>query len=212
MFEAIRGILIALIAALLLVALTTAPANAQSWNAGSTSGMTAVESVLQDGLYTWTLWNNFLPNDSPYQLLVWELIPFDVNVPLDVDSPEGWFWTGNKWKLEAAGGKYFTPHALGPGESLTFTYKENPDGPVLKQSGLPFTGVKFLTHVAAVVPDSGSAGGSVKWVAAQTPHGSTWFDIAKPAENLQSPVPEPGGLAVLAMGISIFGARFFRKR
>lgn len=197
----LRGILLAVLATLLLIALTTTPVYAQRWNSAITSGLTSVYSIFENGAYTWTLQNNTsLARDTEpaFDILVWELVPYQVRQPLSWAAPEGWEWSGDRWKLVQPNRKYYTPHALGPGAAIVFRYAPDPKGALVNSRGPQPEGLGFVAHVAAVVPGSGSANGSVKWIPVDTPYGQTWYD--RPTVNRLDlePVPEPNSFFLIA--------------
>ncbi|MDI6828927.1 MAG: hypothetical protein QME62_10625, partial [Armatimonadota bacterium] len=119
----LRQLLAACIFAGILVVLFTFTAHAQSWNSAVTNGLTSVTWEFAEGEYTWNLWNNSSlawDADDEYDILIWELIPFQIEEPLSWTAPEGWTWTGNKFKIADPSKKYFTPNAIGPGQSAVF--------------------------------------------------------------------------------------------
>jgi hypothetical protein len=203
MFPVFRGMILA---ALVLIALLTwaATAHAESWSSALTTGLTSVESVFQGGTYTWTLTNNssMAGDSSPaYDVLVWRLTPFQVRTPIEVIVPDGWKWSGDDLRLISNSAKYYTPHALGPAQSVVFSYTPDPSGPIINNHGPQPMGLGFITHVGAVVPESGSADGLRKWVGTCSPYGSTWYDESWVSADRMAPVPEPKGLLILAIAI-----------
>ncbi|MCL6520372.1 MAG: hypothetical protein K6T99_11120 [Armatimonadetes bacterium] len=198
----LRRIFAAFIFAGMLIVLLTLTAHAQSWNSAVTSGLTSVTWMFAEGEYTWTLFNNSsLPGDTcrEYDILIWELIPFQVEEPLSWVAPEGWIWNGNKFKVADSSKKYFTPCAIGPGQSAVFKYKPKPNGKLINNNGPQPVGLAFVTHVAAVASGSGALDGSRPWIPKFTQHGSTWFD-----ESNLAAVPEPAGLGILAFYVGAF--------
>ncbi len=213
MFSTLRRIILALFAALVLLILVTVSVQAQTWSSAKTTGLTSVESVFQNGVYTWTVTNeSSLPGDTEpsYDLLIWGLMPYQVSVPQSVSTPAGWTWTGDGWSVASSSEKYRTPASIAPGQSLVFQYTPVPDGELINSSGRQPDGLGFVVHVAAVVPGSGSLDGSVKWTPTMTEFGGTWYDRATAEIPDSSPVPEMEGLFVLAYGalaLVLSGAR-----
>ena len=213
MFSVLRGVAIALFAALVLLALVTVSVQAQTWNSAKTSGYTSVESVFENGVYTWTLRNNSsLPGDvdPSFDLLIWELMPYQVSVPESVATPDGWEWTGDSWIVADSSKRYYSPHSIGPGQLLVFEYTPAPGGELINANGPQPEGLGFVVHVAAVVPGSGSLDGSVKWKPTTTRFGGTWYDRAAAQAQPASSTPEPKGLFLMAfgvMGLLLTGAR-----
>lgn len=214
MCSTLRGITLALFAALMLVVLISASVQAESWSSPVTSGLTSVESVFLNGTYTWTLTNNSsLPGDSnsAYDILVWSLMPFQVNESQSVSTPAGWEWKGDSWAVAANNKQYYTPPSLGPGRSLVFQYTPLPSGHLINSSGPQPTQLGFVLHVAAVMPDSGSLDGKVKWLPTTTQYGPTWHDRAIPTPP-ETTVPELKGLFVLGFGVISMGLTGARRR
>lgn len=80
----------AVLTALILIVFATAPAHAESWSSGVTSGLTSVESILDGGTYTWILKNNSSlsgDDNQVFDILVWSITPYRVNEPRTVVSP-----------------------------------------------------------------------------------------------------------------------------
>lgn len=212
MFPVFRGMVLTALVLLALMTLVTT-AHAESWSSALTAGLTSIESVFQDGTYTWTLTNNssMAGDSSPaYDILVWRLTPFQVRRPLDVVAPEGWKWSGDDLRLISNDEKYYTPYALGPAQSVVFSYTPDPSGPIINNQGPQPEGLGFIAHVAAVVPESGSADGATKWDLASTSYGYTWYDESRVSEDGLNPVPEPKGLLVLALAICGMGLGVLR--
>lgn len=196
--------LIAVGLACLLVVLVGFTAHAQSWNSARTSGWTSVDSALSDGAYTWTLYNKSalsMDQDPAFDLLVWELIPFQVFEPIAWSAPEGWAWTGDRFRLLDRSAKYRTPYAIAPGSRAEFLYTPDPIGRLVNAQGPQPDSLGFITHVAAVIPGSGSDDGSIPWTAFVTQLGPTWSDRASLGPPESSLISEPGGLLVMAVGI-----------
>ena len=141
---------------------------------------------------------------------MWRLTPFQVRRPLDVVAPEGWTWSGEDLRLISNSGKYYTPYALGPAQSVEFSYTPDPSGPIINDHGPQPAGLGFIARVAAVVPESGSADGLANWVRTCSPYGSTWYDISSVEGNGITAVPEPRGLLVLALAICSTGLGVLR--
>ena len=211
----LRSILCAIILAFLLLVITSPIVHAQSWSSASSSEFTSIHSEFIDGTYFWTLTNKSSLSGDPYpsfDVLVWELIPFQVQEPLSVISPSGWTWAGSKWKLSSsASKKYYTPNALGPGMSIAFKYTPDPNKPLINYNGMQPQCLGFITHVAAVVPGSGSNDGEKSWTAATTEHGGTWYDSAT-ISGLEQVVPEPSGMLVMAVGFMGLASFFTSRR
>lgn len=194
------GALILLTGFLLIAAAMSA--SAQSYNAAQTFGITDVSSVLNGNTFTWTLTNNSDQSDPAWDVLVWSLVPYNVREAVSVTAPAGWSWTGSGWAQwnVQANQKYFTPPAIGPGESAVFTYTFDPSGPMINSA--PGEGMVFLTHVGAVAPGSGDSLGTDRWTEGLTTvfaGSGTWFDAS---------TPEPGSLLALGAGlVSLFGLR-----
>lgn len=208
----LRGIVLAILAALLLIALMTTSAYAQSRNSAVTSGLTSLDSVFQDGTYTWTLTNNSsLPGDMEpsFDILVWGLIPYHVPEPTSWTAPEGWRWAHDAWELLSPNRKYYTPNALAPGASIVFRYTPKPEGKLVNANGLQPERLGFIAHAAAVVPGSGTEDGSVRWIPTATPYGDTWYDT--PVADGSTLIPEAKGLLVMALGICTVGSRLIRS-
>ncbi len=212
MFSDLRGIVLAILAALLLIALTTTPAYAQSRNSTMTSGLTSLDSVFQDGTYTWTLKNNSSlagDTDPSFDILVWGLIPYQVPEPASWSAPEGWTWSRDKWELISPNRKYYTPYPLAPGASIVFRYTPNPEGKLVNANGLQPERLGFVAHVAAVVPGSRTEDDSARWIPTATPYGNTWYDTPV-ADDGSTLIPEARGLLVMALGICTVGSRLIR--
>jgi len=208
----LRGIVLAILAALLLIALMTSSAYAQSRDSAVTSGLTSLDSVFQDGTYTWTLKSNSSlagDTDPSFDILVWALTPYQVREPLLWTAPEGWTWSRDKWELISPNRKYYTPYALAPGASIVFRHTPNPEGKLVNSKGLQLAGLGFIAHVAAVVPGSGTEDGSVRWIPTATPYGDTWYDT--PVADGSTLIPEAKGLLVMALGICTVGSRLIRS-
>ena len=204
MFSTPRPMLLGVLAALLLVPFAAGPALAESWDCRLTTGLTSVESVFRDGTYTWTLTNrSSLPGDDDpsFDILVWELRPYQVREPLSVAAPNGWTWEADAWTLVASSRKYYTPDALGPGKSIVFLYTPNPSGAIINSHGPQPAGLGFIAHVGAVIPGSGSDDGEIAWQPVRTPFGESWYDRPTQTEDGDCAVPEPKGLLALGMAV-----------
>lgn len=209
-----RGMAFAVFTALILIIFVTAPAHAESWSSGVTAGLTSVESILNGGAYTWMLKNNTsLPGDDNqvFDILVWSLTPYQVNEPLTVVSPAGWKWNGKGWEVASNSDKYLTPNSVGPGKSLVFQYTPDPRGHLINASGPQPAGLAFITHVAAVLPDSGSANGAEQWTKTTKLTDATWHDKSAVNESNMSATPEPKGFIVMAFGIAGMGLVGLRR-
>lgn len=200
--------------AITLILLLTPAAQAQSWSSAITSGYTSVTSTFIDGTYTWRLTNmSSLAGDmdSDFDVLVWELIPFQVREPLSWKAPEGWTWAGDRWRVAGSPSmKYYTPGALGPGQTIEFQYTPNPSGAMLNSKGPQPSGLGFIAHIAAVLSGSGSSDGSRPWKPAWTEYGSTWFDRA--STTCGETVPEPTGFVAMLAGLLSIGCRMMSRR
>ena len=202
----LRTLVTAFAVACVLITFFAPQVQAQSWNSVTTSGLTAIDSSFLDGAYTWVVHNNSgLPQDADtsYDILIWEIIPFFIQEPSQWSAPEGWVWTGERWKLADKNRKYYTPCSIGPGQKAEFWYKPDPAGRVLYPKGaIPSqpTEIAFIAHVGAVVSNSGSTDASKAWIPATTEYGSTWFDRAQ--VQASNPVPEPQGVVGLLFGIA----------
>ena len=210
-----RLILLSALAGLLLIPPSTDSACAESWSSNLTAGLTSVESVFRDGTYTWTLTNrSSLPGDSEpsFDILVWELTPYQVREPLSVVAPSGWEWDEGAWTLSASSRKYYTPDALGPGKNIVFEYTPDPNGSIINDHGPQPAGLGFLAHVGAVVPGSGSDDGTVRWQSVVTPIGESWHDRPTMIGDIQYAVPEPRGFLVLGMAVCAVCVTARRRR
>ena len=128
-------------------------------------------------------------------------MPYQILEPDSWSAPEGWTWNGKRMKLASGSSGYLTPYALGPGQSLTFTYRPKVDGEYINTSGPTDMYPLFASHVAAVIPGSGHFDGSDRWDEYYVREmGRTWHDQATTQHGDQPPVPEPGGFLVLAFG------------
>lgn len=191
----------------LLVACLSFPARAQNWNSAVTSGITSVFSEFKDGVYHWTLENNSSQDTwASYDVLVWELIPFQVARPSSWTAPEGWEWSRDRWEL-ISNDRYYTPYALAPGASIQFRYTPDPWQGLVNPQGPQPEGLGFITHVAAVVPGSGSDDGAIKWTPASTEYGQTWYDLPTVFDSPSTAIPEAPGILVLAAGIAMLSVR-----
>ncbi|HUV05235.1 MAG TPA: hypothetical protein VMX94_09020 [Armatimonadota bacterium] len=207
----------------LLLALTI-PAQAVSWNAAITQGLTSVD-VLWDppaSTYTWTLNNLSGTPDCPYPdetVLVWSLQPFNVREPAATTPPPGWTWDDSSgawqcYEIENEPDKYYTPPAIEPGGSLTFIYVCDPSGSMINPfppdyEGDPINDIGFISHVAAVVPRTEPIDYNLPWVPAESQYGDTWYDRS---DYTTTVVPEPASATALgAFGIPLVLA-FLRRR
>jgi hypothetical protein len=200
MRKLVRGIVIAAFAMVL-----AGSACSQSWNSTTYTGLTSMKSVLEGDTFVWTLTNNSsLAQDeySDFDILIWDLMPYQILEPASWTAPEGWTWNGTKMELVSSSSGYFTPYAIGPGQSLTFTYRPKLGGEYINTSGPPDIGPLFASHVAAVVPGSGSFDGSDRWDDYFVRDmGPTWHDQAITEFGDRPLIPEPGGVLVLALGV-----------
>lgn len=200
--SSIRSILIAFALVSLLILLVVVPVRAQSWTSAVTTGYTSVGSVFENGTFTWVLTNNTslaADLETEFDVLVWSLIPFQVQEPLQWSAPEGWIWANDRWQTASGPSrKYYTPDALPPGASVTFTYTPDPDGSLINASGPQPPAPGFIAHVGAVVPGSSSADGATPWEPLSTSHGPTWHD--RSTGSSAEAVAEPCGALVLLFG------------
>ncbi|NIR03471.1 MAG: hypothetical protein GTN78_25270, partial [Gemmatimonadales bacterium] len=99
--------------------------------------------------------------------------------------------------------KYYTPYAIAPGQSLTFTYTPDPSGAPVNSRGPQPESLSFVVRAAAILPGSGALSGSRPWeLTSGDEFGSTWHDrpslLPVPATDA---VPEPRGVLVMALGM-----------
>ena len=190
----------------LILLVVSVQAVAQSRNSAVTSGLTSVYSEFKDGIYLWTLTNDSQADTtSSFDVLVWELIPYQVNEPASWIAPAGWEWSGDRWELISAQ-RYFTPYAVAPGQSIRFSYTPDPQLGIVNPQGPQPQGLGFVTHVAAVVPGSGSPDGLIRWAQASSEYGGTWHDRAVIHDEELSTIPEAPGILVLAAGMLMMAA------
>jgi len=215
------------IAILLIIGglLAAAPAHAVPWSAGQSSGITYVDSVLAPTpgpdiwTYTWELTNQspVTINSEDITVLVWSLQPFNIPAPTGTTAPAGWEWddSSKMWQMYEIADppeKYYQPPALGPGETIVFTYtcdingsKTNPFGD--GYPGDPVNDIGFITHIGAVEPEPMNPGDPVvQWIPSTTEaYGDTWYDIPV--------VPEPSSLFALGTaGATLLGGIIRRRR
>lgn len=200
-----RGVFIAGLFALAMVLVLTGTAYSQNWNSSIDTGLTSVSWLLEGDTMVWTLTNNsstFSDRYPAFDILVWDVMPYRIQEPTSWTAPEGWTWNGKKMELASNSGKYYTPYALAPGQSLTFTYQPKVDGQYINMSGPSDSGVLFASHVGAVVPGSGSLDATLRWDEHWSEElGQTWHD--RSGTRRDPPVvviPEMSGLLVLGFG------------
>lgn len=196
-----RNIAIAGLVAVVLVLTLAGAAHSQNWNSSVETGLTSVRSVLEGDTFVWTLTNNssLAQDEYPdFDILAWDLMPYQILEPASWSAPEGWTWDGRKMKLASNSGKYFTPYALGPGQSLTFTYQPKVGGRYINTSGPIDVGLQFGSHVGAVVPGSGTFDGEDRW--SEYCRVGTWHDRPTVDHRTVTLISEPTGLLVLGFG------------
>lgn len=197
----VPGIVIAAFAIALVLA---GSAYSQSWDSTTYTGLTSVSWILEGDTFVWTLTNNssLAQDEYPdFDILAWDMMPYQILEPASWSAPEGWTWDGKKMKLASGSSGYLTPYALGPGQSLTFTYRPKVDGEYINASGPADMGPLFASHVAAVIPGSGRFDGSERWDEYRVGEmGRTWHDQATTQYGDRLLIAEPGGLLVLAFG------------
>lgn len=211
--------------------LAAAPAHAVPWSAAQTSGITYVDSVLSPTpggdiwTYTWEL-----TNQSPVTIdleditvLVWSLQPFNVPEPIPdgATAPAGWEWNDSSkmwqmYEIADPSDKYYTPPAVAPTQTVTFTYVFDRTTPNINPFGDDYPGdpvndIGFIAHVGAVEPVPMNPGDPIlQWIPSTTQgFGDTWYDI--PAGYYV--VPEPSSVLALAMaGATLLGGIIRRRR
>ncbi len=217
MYKGLGRIVIAVTAAILLVLTAAGVAHAQNWNSGQETGLTSLTWDVTGNLYTWNLTNNSGLASDPYgsfDILIWSLMPYRVREPLSWTAPEGWTWNGRSMELASNSGKYMTPFALGPGQTMTFTYLIDPEGDYINSSSPIDDRMYFNAHVGAVIPNSGSLDGSDRWEEYYVQNlGQTWHDRAwvRPDDDINV-IPEPGGWLALSLGACGLLAAGARRR
>lgn len=199
----VRGLVIAGLVSFAVILIAAGAAHSQEWNSSIRTGLTSVSWQFENGAYVWTLTNNssLAADDYPeFDILVWTLTPYRVQEPSSWTAPEGWTWDGKRMTLESNSGKYRTPFALGPGQSLTFTYQPDPGGKIINASGPQDMGMHFASHVGAVIPNSGTFDGIDRWEEYRAEGlGFTWHD--QPGTPYpRVPVAEPSGLLAFSFG------------
>jgi len=201
---------------LAVVFLVGPTAYSQNWNSASSEGITYVDVQVDEitNTYTWTLSNlsgtEFMP--SPYKengvlVLIWSLQPFnvpDLLSPTSWSAPPGWTWdaSAGQWKnfeIINQNKKYFTPPAIGPTESVTFTYTFDPSKPRINPFPSDYGGnpddIGFLAHVGAVLPRTDDPiDPEIPWTPDRIMN--TWYDRSGYGGNI---VPEPSSIAALSM-------------
>jgi len=199
----VRNAAIAGLVALVLVLVLAGAAHSQNWNSTQDTGLTSVRSVLEGDTFVWTLTNNssLAQDEYPdFDVLAWDMMPYQILEPESWSAPEGWAWDGKRMKLASNSDGYFTPHALGPGQSLTFTYQPKVGGEYINTSGPIDMVPRFAVHVAAVFPGSGTLDAVDRWEEYYAENlAETWHDRATigggyPGATL---IPEASGLLVL---------------
>lgn len=222
MKKAMSYLFVSLIAALVLV--LSIPADAVPWSAAKTTGVTAVDVVLDPSTntYTWTLRNLTSTPDSPIPdwVLVWSLQPFNVYEPIAWTAPAGWAWDDqNKawmnYEVIENSEKWYTPPSVAPGEAKVFTYTFSTAGSKINPFDSSFTGdpvndIGFIAHVGAV-EKVWPATPEDPWTPAETSSVQgfqTWYDRSSGGFI----VPEPLTLAALGFGIAPLAASMYRRR
>ncbi len=199
-----RGVVVAGLLALAMVLIMAGTAYSQDWNCAVDTGLTSLTWTMDGDTYVWTLTNNSsLAQDNypGFDILVWDLVPYRVKEADSWTAPEGWTWNGKRMELDSKSGKYLTPYALGPGQSITFTYRPKVDGSYINNSGPIDSGLHFTAHVGAVIPNSGALDGTNPWKEYRDPgFGKTWHDRIYGRGHPLVSVPEPSGLLTLAFG------------
>lgn len=210
-----------IVTALITLLALVVPVHAQSWSAAQTSGITLVTSSLDPmtNTYIWTLTNGSGQFDLP-TVLIWSLEPFNVPAPIAWTAPAGWTWSGNGWQsyeITDSGEKYYAPPAVAPGQSVTFSYTFDPAAPKINPFGEGYIGsptaIGFISHVAQVVPGSGTLDGSVRWTEdPNSIYGQTWFDrCIVEGDKDYPPVPEPSSIFAMMVGLTSLGGLLRRR-
>jgi hypothetical protein len=214
----IRGIVIAGLVAFALVLVLAGTAYSQNWNTAIDTGLTSVSWVLQGDTLVWTLTNNSsLASDQfpAFDILVWDVMPYRIQEPASWSAPEGWTWNGKKMELASNSGRYYTPYALAPGQSLTFTYQPKVGGKYINTSGPSDMGPLFASHVGAVIPGSGSLDAARRWDEYRAEElGNTWRDQTSTERYYTDipVIPEMSGLLVLGFGGVSLATCFIPRR
>lgn len=171
-------------------------AHAQSWEAASSSGAVSVEWSLADGAYTFRLISSA---EAETSVIAWTLQPFNIPQPVSVACPDGWKWESkggwNRFTIVDQSARYEAggPSAE-PGEALVFVYRPVEGTKPVNRGGPESGSPAFLSHVGAVNGmDSG------RWIPAETPLGTTWFD-GNFGTEIMLHVPEPGSIGALTLG------------
>ncbi len=199
----------------MLAGLVAAPGRvsaAPDFNAWQTEDLIKVSPVLDESTntYTWSVKNTTGASGS---VLSWSLIPFNISAPTAYTAPSGWVWRNGGFEIEKASQKYYTMPALGPGQTFEFTYTFDP-GALPVNSTSEVNGLTFLSHVAAVVPGSGTLNDPYvkqgkwqesKWMLDSGKKESTWFDkdpLPPDIPDAPAPVPEPATMILSGLGLA----------
>jgi hypothetical protein len=202
---------------------------APNFNAAITEDLILVTQSYLDPIngYTVVKWEAFNTTGAvpgAPAVLSWSLVPYNIPAPKAYSAPEGWVWKSGGFEIDKSSQKYYTPPALGLQQTFVFTYTYDPSEPFLNSApsavdayGNPVTA--FLSHVGAVIPDSGLLAGDPvaklgKWQEATWMIGgkpvSTWFD-KDPLKLAVVPIPEPATLALTGIGLAAVLRRRFAR-